>query len=93
MKNRKNDSKKKKSLVQEPSYGTVRALPKFERFTPFHVTKSLAEALILTKLNYGSAVFAQIPKYLVHRLQKVQNVTAAYVLSRYATDKNVVDLK
>ena len=75
------------------SYGTLRALRNFGRFTPYHVRKSLAEALILSRLNYGSAVFAQIPKYLIHRLQKVQNVTAGYVLSHYATTKDVVDLK
>ena len=44
-------------------------------------------------MNYGSAVFAHIPKYLINRLQKVQNVTAGYVLSRYATTKDVLDLK
>jgi len=78
--------------IIKSSYGTLRALRKFGRFTPLRVRKSLAEALILSKLNYGSAVFAQIPKYLMHRLQKVQNITAAYVLSRYATTKDVIDL-
>ena len=78
--------------IIKSSYGTLRALRKFGRFTPLRVRKSLAEALILSKLNYGSAVFAQIPKYLTHRLQKVQNITAAYVLSRYATTKDVIDL-
>ena len=75
------------------SHGTLRALRKFGRFTPYHVRKSLAEALILSKLNYGSTVFAQIPNYMVQRLQKVQNITAAYVLSRYATTKDVIELE
>ena len=79
--------------IIKSSYGTLCALRKFGRFTPFHVRKSIAEALILSKLNYGSAVFAQIPDYLMQRLQKVQNITAAYVLSRYASIKDVVDLK
>ena len=75
------------------SYATLRALRKFGRFTPYHVRKSLAEALILSKLNYGCVVFGQIPKYMIQRLQKVQNITAAYVFSRYATTKDVIDLK
>ena len=79
--------------IIKSSYGTLRALRNFSRFTPYHVRKTLAEALILSRLNYGSAVFAQIPKYLIRRLQKMQNVTAGYVLSHYAVTKDVVDLK
>ena len=50
--------------ITKSSYATLRAIRKFGRFTPFHVRKSLAEALILSKLNYGNVVFSQIPKYL-----------------------------
>ena len=75
------------------SYGTLRALRKFGRFTPFYVRKSLAEALIISKLNYCNSVFGQMPKYLFCRLQKVQNITAGYVLSRYANIEDVINLK
>ena len=44
-------------------------------------------------MNYGNTVFANIPKYLLRRLQKVQNITAGYVLSRYASIEDVINLK
>ena len=74
------------------SHGTLRALRKFSRFTPFHVRKTLAETMILSKINYSNVVFSMIPKYLIDRLQKIQNTAAAYVLSRYAKLDDVVQL-
>lgn len=58
-----------------------------------NVRKSLAEALILLKLNYDSVVFAQIPHYLLQRLQKIQNITAGYVLFRSPTLVDITKLK
>ena len=34
-----------------------------KRFTPYHVRKNLAEALVLSKLDYANALFYNIPKY------------------------------
>ena len=79
--------------IIKSSQGTLRALRKFSRFTPFHVRKTLAETMILSKLNYSNVVYAQIPKYQVERLQKIQNIAAGYVLSRYATLNDVIQLK
>ena len=61
-----------------------RVLRKFNRFTPMNVRKTLAEALILSKINYCNVVYGQLPKYLINRLQRVQNTTAGYVYGRYA---------
>jgi len=79
--------------IIKSSQGTLRALRRFSRFTPFHVRKTLAETMILSKLNYGNVVFAQIPKYQIERLQKIQNIAAGYVFSRYAILNDVVQLK
>lgn len=79
--------------IIKSSQGTLRALRKFSRFTPFHVRKTLAETMILSKLNYSNVVYAQIPKYQVERLQKIQNIAAGYVLSRFATLNDVIQLK
>ncbi|XP_066912127.1 uncharacterized protein [Clytia hemisphaerica] len=57
--------------IIKSSQGTLRSLRKFSRFTPFSVRKTLAETLILSKLNYSNVVFAQIPKYQLDRLQKI----------------------
>ena len=54
--------------------------------------KTLAEALVLSKLNYCNIVYAQVPKYLQDRLQRVQTCAAGYVLGRYAKLTDVIDL-
>lgn len=57
--------------VLKSAYGTLRALKNFKRFTPYKVRKSLAEALILSILNYGNVVYGQSPIYLQTRLQRL----------------------
>ena len=57
--------------VLKPCYGTLRTLKNFQRFTPFKVRKSLAEALILSKLNYCNVVYGQLPQYMLKRPQRV----------------------
>ena len=54
--------------------------------------KTLAEALILLKMNYCNVVYGQLPKYLINRLQRVQNATAGYVYGRYTKILGVINL-
>ena len=54
--------------------------------------KSLAEALVLSRLNYCKVVYGQLPMYLKNRLQRVQNCAAGYVLGRYAKLTDTVNL-
>ena len=56
------------------------------------VRKTLAEALILSKINYCNMVNDQLPKYLIKRFQRVQNTTAGYVYGRYAKTFDVISL-
>ena len=56
------------------------------------VRKTLAEALILSKINYCNVVYGQLPKYLINRLQRVQNATVGYVYGRYAKTLDVINL-
>ena len=65
-------------------------LRKLKNFAPFHIRKRLVETLVLSKLDYCNVVFSAMPDYQLKRLQRVQNMCAGYVLSRYAT---VADLK
>ena len=78
--------------ITKASYGILRVLKTFKRFTPFKVRKSLAESLVLSRLNYCNVVFGQLPKYLQNRLQRVENCAAGYVLGRYAKLIDVVHL-
>ena len=63
---------------------TLRVLRKFSRLTPMKVRKTLAEALILSKINYCNVSYGQLPKYLINRFQPIQNTTAGYAYGRYA---------
>ena len=65
-------------------------LRKLRNFSPFHIRKRLVESLVLSKLDYCNLVFGAMPDYQLKRLQRVQDMCAGYVLSRYAT---VADLK
>lgn len=71
---------------------TLRVLKEFGRFTPFKVRKTLAESLILSKISYCNVVLHQLPQYLLKRLQKIQNATAAYVRKQYTKQHQVIDL-
>ena len=81
------------SCILTNGYSTLRTLRKIKRLTPYHVRKSLAECLILSKINYGIELLKTSPMYLIKRLQRLQNATAGYVLGRYAKQADVIGLK
>ena len=54
--------------------------------------KTLAEALILSKINYWIQVYGQQRNYLINRLQQVQNIIAGYVYGRYANMLDAINL-
>jgi retron-type reverse transcriptase len=74
-------------------YGVLAVLRKLKRFTPFHIRKQLAEALVLYKLDYCNVLCNALPTYLIKRLQRVQNAAAGFVQGRYANTENVLDIK
>ena len=79
------------TLITE-GYSTLRTLKKIKRLTPFHVRKMLSESLILSIINYGIVLYKNAPAYLIKRLQRLQNVAAGYVLTRYSNEKDVISL-
>ena len=79
------------TLITE-SYSTQRTLKKIKRLTPFHVRKMLPESLILSIINYGIVLYKNAPAYLIKRFQRLQNVAAGYVLTRYSNEKDVISL-
>lgn len=70
--------------VLKTTYGALRIIKTFKRFTPYVVRKCLAESLVLSRINYCNVVYGQLPAYLLKRLQNVQNCAAGYVLGKYA---------
>ena len=63
-----------------------------KRYTPHKLRKTLAEALILSKFDYGNVAYQNVPKFLIKRLQKVQTISAVYVLNLYAKECDVIKL-
>ena len=66
-------------------YDTLRLLKLLKKYTTCNLTKT-AETLILSKIDYGSLVYLNVPKCLIKRLQKVKTISAGYVLNRYAKE-------
>ena len=60
--------------------------------TSASLRKSLAESLVLSRLNCSNVVFGLLPKYLQNCLQRVQKSAAGYVIGRYAKLSDVINL-
>ena len=81
------------NIITKSTYGVLRVLKTFKRFTSFTTRKCLAESLVLSRINYCNVVYGQMPNYLVKRLQWVQNCAAGYVPGGYTNAVDVVNLK
>jgi len=79
--------------VLKECYSTLQILKKLKRYTSFKSRKMLVESLILSKIDYCNIIFIDLPKYQLNRLQKLQNISAGFVLQKYATQEDVVSLK
>ena len=73
-------------------YATLKSLRRIKNYTPIHVRKNLAQALVLSKLDYANAVFYNAPEYLKKQMQRVQNSAASFVQRRYMKEADVVHL-
>ena len=65
--------------VIKSSYDMLQSLKLLKRYSLYKLRKTLAEALILSEIDYGSAVYQNAPKFLIKRLQKVQTISVGYV--------------
>ena len=72
-------------------YSTIAVLRKLKHMAPYHLRKTLAESLILSKLGYGNTVFYPLNASELKRLQKCQYAAATLVLGRHV--KHPKDLK
>ena len=57
--------------------------------TPQETKKSLVQSLVLSKLN---SVTYPLPAYLQKREQRVQNVAGGFVLNRFCSERDVLEL-
>ena len=54
--------------------------------TPQETKKSLAQSLVLSKLNFIDTVAYPLPASLHKKVQRVQNAAASFVLNRFCSD-------
>ena len=59
--------------------------------TPQETKKSLVQSLVLSKLNFNDTV-TYPPMFLQKRMQRVQNAAAGFVLNRYCSEEDVLNL-
>ena len=79
-------------MTASSCYGTLSTLRKIKHFADFKLRKHLAEALVLSKMDYNDIVFDPLPLYLVKRLQRIQNAATSFVIGRYATTADAVKI-
>ena len=79
--------------VTQGCYSTLKSLRIFKRSADFDLRKSLAQSLILSRINYGNVLLSGAPHYLLRKLQKLQNAAAGFVYKRHTNVNDVVKLK
>ena len=78
--------------VTKSCYSTIAILRKLKNITNKPLRKKLAEALILSKIDYCNTVFDPLSTTQQRRLQKVINSAAAFVLRKYASTNDAISL-
>ena len=78
------------NCIIQSSYTTLWSLCQFKHLSLYKVGKSLAEALIISKIRYYLVIYSQLLKYQIQRLQKTQNRVASYVLGPSVKEDNLI---
>ena len=67
------------------SYDTLRSLKLLKRYTPYKLRKTLAETLILSKIDYGSVAYQNVPKIAIciESLRKRMWCNKTWVVTNY----------
>ena len=67
------------NATTQSCYSTLKSLRIFRRSADFKLRQSLAQSLILSRVNYCNVLFSDAPQYLLKKLQKLQNAAARFV--------------
>ena len=65
-------------------------LKKINRFAPQKTRKHLAEALIISKIDYGNIIYSNASQNSLIRLHKLLKATYSFVNSRYSNSLDVI---
>ena len=63
---------------------------KIKRFGPQKTRKHLAEALIISKIDYGNRIYSNSSQNSLMRLQKLLKATCSFVNGRYSNSLDVI---
>ena len=66
--------------VCQTAYLYIRQISSIRQYLTVQATKTLVCAFVLSRLDYCNSLLAGCPKYIIERLQKVQNSAARLVL-------------
>jgi hypothetical protein len=71
--------------VVRSAYGQLKKISRIRRYLTPEAAKTLVHALVTSKLDYGNSLLYGLPKVLLNKLQRIQNVSADIVMrtSRY----------
>ena len=70
------------NATTQSCYSTLKSLRIFRRSADFKLRRSLAQSLILSRINYCNVLLSDAPQYLLKKLQKLQNTAARFVYGR-----------
>ena len=73
-------------------FAALRRLRSIRRSVSQAVLLSLVTSLIVTRLDYGSAVLAGLPSHLLNRLQSVLNAAARLVCRARKYDLSLIHI-
>ena len=78
--------------IVPPCYKTLATLRWIKNMTPQEIKKSLAQSLVLSKLHFNDTVTYPLPAFLQKKVQRVQNAAASFVLNRFCSERNVLEV-
>ena len=71
-------------------YKKLFVLKKIKRFAPQKTRKHLAEALIISKIDYGNIIYSNASQNSLIQLQKLLKVTCFFINGRYSNSFDVI---
>lgn len=78
--------KKQVSAVTRSTFYHLRNISRIRKFLTRQATESLIHALISSRLDYGNSLLSGISKFLISRLQSVQNAAARVIFRQSKYD-------
>ena len=73
-------------------YRVLATLRKIKNMTSQQTKKSLVQSLVLSKLNFNDSVTYPPTSFLQKRVQRIQNAAAGFVLNRFCSKRDVIEL-